>query len=87
MLDFIGENFVKYMDAVLGGEVIKMMVRLFGGPNYTIISLIIVFKNYSRSYPRRGVTEKVPGASYRNLHKARMERKFWTESFSEAHIF
>lgn len=86
-LGFIGDNDVKYLDVVSGGEAITMMVRISGGPNATILPPMLVFKNASRSYPIRGVPDNVPGVTYRSSPKAWMDRKVWAEWFSEPRTF
>lgn len=65
-LSFVGDQQVKYLYVVSGGESMTMMVEISGGPNATIHPPMIVFKNSSHSYPIRGVPHNVPGVFCRS---------------------
>lgn len=81
-LGFIGDNEVKYMDVVSGGDPMTIMMRVSGGVRASIQPPMIIFKNASRSYPIRGVADDVPGVCYRSSPKGWMDSKVWPEWIS-----
>lgn len=70
-----GDIHVIYTDVVSGGDIIKMIVRLSGGPNARIEVSMIIFKNNNRSFPIRGVEENIPGVCYMTGPKGWMDKQ------------
>ena len=85
-LGFVGDNDVKYLDVVSGGESITMMVLISGGPEARVEVPMLVFKNPSRSYPIRGIPDNIPGVCYRSSPKAWMDRPVWSEWLQEPRV-
>ncbi|KAG6943440.1 hypothetical protein JG687_00018465 [Phytophthora cactorum] len=76
-LGFVGEKKVKYDDVVSGGEGMKMVVRIYGGPSRYIHPPMMIFTNANRSYPIRGVEDNVRGACYRTVRKGWMNQRIF----------
>lgn len=68
-----GQDDVNYADVLSGDEGMDMMVLLGGGSREVMGISMIVFKNEHRSYPIKGVSDDVPGVSYRSGPKAGMD--------------
>ena len=82
-IGFRGQESVKYADVVSGGEGITMMVRLTEGVRAKIEAPMLVFINQNCSYPIRGVSDDVPGVSYRSGKKGWMDNRVFREWLSE----
>lgn len=68
-----GEKEIKYADVLSGGDGMTMMVTLGGGSDGTMDVPLMILKNVSRSYPIRGLSDDVPGVSYRSSPKSFMD--------------
>lgn len=74
-LGFRGDQQVKYADVTSGGEGITMMVRISGGADARVENPFMIFKNKDCSYPIRGVTDNIPGVSYRTGPKGWIDKR------------
>lgn len=81
-LAFVGCNEVKYADVSSGGDVMTMMVRITGDRNAIIEPRFIVFQKRCEN-PLFGVSDDVPGVSYRTGSKCWMDQRVFLEWLSE----
>lgn len=72
-LGFTGDTEVKYDDVVLGGEGMKMLVRIGRGTDVKVQPPFKVFKNRDHNYPMKGISDDIKGVSYSTGPKG------WTE--------
>lgn len=82
-LGFKGDVEVRYADVVSGGEGMTMMVRISGGSQAVVENPFMIFKNQNCSYPIRGVSDDVPGVSYRTGAKGWIDRRVMVEWLCE----
>lgn len=85
-LGFAGEDDVKYVDVVSGGEGMTMVVRLSGGRDAKIEPPFMVFMNKDRNYPIRGTPDDVPGTAYRTGPKGWMDTKVMPQWLGERRV-
>ena len=78
-LGFRGDCEVKYADVTSGGEGMTMMVRITGGNLSLISNPFMIFKNKDSNYPIRGVSDDVPGVSYRTGPKGWITKRVMQE--------
>lgn len=78
---------VKYADVFSGEKGMTLLVTFLGGPKEGLEPSFHIFNNVSRSYPIRGVDEKVPGITYRSSPKSWMDACLFREWLDEPQIF
>ena len=82
-LGFRGDEHVKYVDVVSGGEAMTMVVRVIGGVHARIKTLMVIFTNANSSYPIQGLRDNIPGVTYRSSPKGWMNMALFAEYFSD----
>ena len=76
MLEFCGDENVKYADVVSGGENdMFLMVRKTDVVFSRTCSSMMIFQNHYHTYPMRGVPDNVVGVNYRSDPKRWSDKK------------
>jgi hypothetical protein len=76
-LGFRGDETVKYVDVVSGGEAMTMVVCITRGVRAAIMIPMIIFTNQMRNYPIHGVQDNVPRVCYWTRPKGWMDMNYF----------
>ena len=82
-LGFCGDQAVKYLDVVSGGEAMTMVVRVTGGVRGKIMAPLIIFTNATSAYAILGVWDNVPRVTYKSSPKGWMNMGIFAKYFAD----
>ena len=85
--DIHGEQVIKYVDVVFGGEVMTLVVRVTGGVRSKIKAPMVIFTNSNRNYPILGVANNIPRVTYQSGPKGSMDTTLFAEYFAKAQCY
>lgn len=82
-LRFIGDEHLKHMDVISGGDAMTIVIKVGGGRRASIQPPMVLFKNGNHSCPIHPVADDVSGLCYRTSAKGWMYSQVWPQRLSQ----
>jgi hypothetical protein len=86
-LEFRGDMIVKYVDVVVGGDAMTMVIRISGGRRSMVEASMLIFTNGNNNYPIRSLEDTIPRVCYRTGPKGWMDHALFFQYFEEPRAY